>query len=118
MRLPFRTDKKWEPSRPYCRLENIVVPPAVVWWRLAKQILLMVVLITSLQVFCLSLGSPVHAQSTATLEGEVNDQHGAILPTVEITVVSRPFDVRRVSHIDADGRYQIAAPRKLFLLFS
>ena len=37
------------------------------------------------------LCNSVHAQSTASIEGQVNDQHGAIVPGVEITVV-RPRD--------------------------
>jgi hypothetical protein len=57
----------------------------------------------------LILSSSVEAQSTAALEGQVSDQHGAILRRVEITVISREFGIRRVSRTDDDGRYQIAA---------
>ena len=52
---------------------------------------------------------PVHAQSTASIEGQVNDQHGAIVRAAEITVVSREIGIRRVAVTDDDGRYQIAA---------
>ena len=55
------------------------------------------------------LCNPVHAQSTASIEGQVNDQHGAIVPGVEITVVSREIGLRRVAVTDDDGRYQIPA---------
>src|SRR5215471_15644653 len=55
------------------------------------------------------LCNPVHAQSTASIEGQVNDQHGAIIPGVEITVVNREIDLRRVVFTDVDGRYQIPA---------
>jgi hypothetical protein len=55
------------------------------------------------------LCSPIHAQSTAFIQGQVNDQHGAIVPAVEITVVSREIGIRRVAVTDADGRYQIPA---------
>jgi hypothetical protein len=58
-------------------------------------------------VICLC--SPVHAQSTASIEGQVNDQPGALVPAVEITVVSREIGIRRIAVTDADGRYQIAA---------
>jgi hypothetical protein len=50
---------------------------------------------------------PVHAQSTASLEGQVNDQHGAIVPGVEITVIGREIGLKRVTVTDDDGRYQI-----------
>jgi len=52
---------------------------------------------------------PVHAQSTASIEGQVYDQHGAVVSAVEITVVSRKIGIRRVAVTDADGRYQVAA---------
>lgn len=55
------------------------------------------------------LYSPVLAQSTSSLEGQINDQHGAIVPAVEITVVNREIGIGRVAVTDADGRYQIAA---------
>jgi Carboxypeptidase regulatory-like domain len=55
------------------------------------------------------LCNSVHAQSTASIEGQVNDQHGAIAPGVEITVVSSEIGLRRVAVTDDDGRYQIAA---------
>jgi len=52
---------------------------------------------------------PVYAQSTASIEGQVYDQHGAVVSAVEITVVSRKIGIRRVAVTDADGRYQVAA---------
>ncbi|MCM3869256.1 MAG: TonB-dependent receptor [Pyrinomonadaceae bacterium] len=55
------------------------------------------------------LCSSVHAQSTASIEGQVNDQHGAIVPGVEITAVSRDYGIRRAAVTDGDGRYQIVA---------
>ena len=55
------------------------------------------------------LCSPVHAQSTASIEGQVNDQHGAVVSAVDITVLSRKIGIRRVAVTDADGRYQAAA---------
>ena len=55
------------------------------------------------------LCGPIHAQSTASIEGQVNDQLGAIVPAVEITAVSREIGIRRVAVTDDDGRYQIAA---------
>ena len=60
-------------------------------------------------LFVVSLCSSVHAQSTASIEGQVNDQQGAIVHAVEITVVSLESGIRRVTMTDADGRYQVAA---------
>ncbi len=109
MRLSFRPDKKLEPARHYCRLDNLLVPPAVVGWGAVKQVLLSALLITSPPVLCLPLCSLAQAQSTAALEGRVNDPVGATLPAVEITAVSLEFGIRRVARTDDDGRYQIAA---------
>ena len=55
------------------------------------------------------LCNSVHAQSTASIEGQVNDQNGAVVSAVEITVVSRKIGIRRVAVTDTDGRYQVAA---------
>jgi hypothetical protein len=55
------------------------------------------------------LCAPVHAQSTASVEGQVNDQHGAVVSRVEITVVNRKIGIRRIAVTDSDGRYQVAA---------
>ena len=51
----------------------------------------------------------VHAQSTASIEGQVTDQNGALLRAVEITAVSPMMGIARVGATDDDGRYQIAA---------
>ena len=45
-----------------------------------------------------------HAQSTASIEGQVNDQNGAIVPAVEITVVSPEMGISRVAVTDDDGQ--------------
>ena len=65
------------------------------------------VLVLSLVVILLCYA--VHAQSTASIEGQVIDQNGAILRSVEITVVSNNMGIMRVGATDDDGRYQIAA---------
>jgi Carboxypeptidase regulatory-like domain/TonB dependent receptor len=51
----------------------------------------------------------VHAHSTASLEGQVIDQHGAIIGSAEIIVVSRDIGITRVALTDDEGRYQIVA---------
>ena len=43
------------------------------------------------------------------IEGQVNDQHGAVLLGVEITVVNSDIGVTRKTVTDDAGRYQIAA---------
>jgi len=64
---------------------------------------------SALLVVILLCSRPVHAQATASIEGQVTDQHGAIIPAVGITVISREIGIRRVALTDADGRYQIFA---------
>src|SRR6185369_281323 len=56
----------------------------------------------------IAFSSSVHAQSTASIEGQVIDQFGAILNEVEITVVSRESALKRIVATDEDGRYQIS----------
>jgi Carboxypeptidase regulatory-like domain len=62
-----------------------------------------------LSVVVIFLCTPVHAQSTASIEGQVSDQNGAILRAVEITVLNQKIGIMRVAVTDVDGRYQIAA---------
>ena len=57
----------------------------------------------------LLLGASVHAQSTASIEGLVTDQNGAIIPAAEINAVNREIGITRTSVSDGDGRYQIVA---------
>jgi hypothetical protein len=56
-------------------------------------------------LFC----SPVHAQSTASIEGQVTDQHSEVITGVEITLVSRELGFKRTAVTDDEGRFQIAA---------
>jgi hypothetical protein len=56
----------------------------------------------------IAFSSSVHAQSTASIEGQVIDQLGSILNEVEITVVSRESALKRIVATDEDGRYQIS----------
>lgn len=51
----------------------------------------------------------VQAQSTASIEGQIIDQNGAILRAVEISAVNPQMGIVRVGATDDDGRYQIAA---------
>jgi len=57
----------------------------------------------------LLLGGSVHGQSTASIEGLVTDQNGAVVSGAEINAVSREIGISRMSVTDDAGRYQIVA---------
>ena len=60
-------------------------------------------------VVVLALVTCVSAQSTASVEGLVTDQQGAVIARAEITARDVDIGVTRLATTDADGRYQIAA---------
>ncbi|HKE56749.1 MAG TPA: carboxypeptidase-like regulatory domain-containing protein, partial [Pyrinomonadaceae bacterium] len=47
------------------------------------------------------------AQSTASIEGQITDQNGAVVPGAEIKVVNAGIAMDRKSVTDDDGRYQM-----------
>jgi hypothetical protein len=49
------------------------------------------------------------AQSTASIEGQVVDQHGAGIPEARIVASSSAIGVERVTTTDASGQYQLVA---------
>lgn len=49
------------------------------------------------------------AQSTASIEGQVTDQSGAVLPAVQISASSQQQGITRRTIADDTGRYEIAA---------
>jgi hypothetical protein len=53
--------------------------------------------------------SPVLAQATATIEGEIVDQTGAVIPGGEIAARSPVIGVARIAVADGSGRYQFAS---------
>lgn len=57
----------------------------------------------------LLLCTSVQAQSTASLEGSITDQRGALIRRAEITATDDSIGVRRSSVTDDSGRYQIPA---------
>src|SRR5437762_11174023 len=59
--------------------------------------------------FALIVSTPIYAQSTASIEGQVTDQHDAIVPATEITAFNRETGIKRTAVTDDVGRYQIAA---------
>ena len=58
-------------------------------------------------LFLLSIS--VDGQSTASLEGSITDQNGAVISRAEITATDNSIGVTRTSVTDNSGRYQIPA---------
>lgn len=52
---------------------------------------------------------PISAQSTASIEGQVVDQHGAVVAGVKLVARSPAIGVERVTLSDTGGRYQFPA---------
>lgn len=49
------------------------------------------------------------AQSTATLQGTVTDQKGAVVPGAAVTVRNKATSLERTTQTDSQGNYQVAA---------
>ena len=64
-------------------------------------------ILVSLMLAALSLS--VFAQSTATLQGNVTDQSGAVVSGVKVTVRNQATGAERIAQTDSDGNYQVAA---------
>ncbi|HEX7332727.1 MAG TPA: carboxypeptidase regulatory-like domain-containing protein [Pyrinomonadaceae bacterium] len=62
-----------------------------------------------LLVAALLATSPALAQSTATLQGTVNDAKGAVLPNATVVVRNRSTASERTTQTDSDGNYLVAA---------
>jgi hypothetical protein len=60
-------------------------------------------------VVLLVLSCCAHAQSTASIEGFITDQHGAFIAAAEITAREPAIGVSRQAITDTSGWYQIAA---------
>jgi hypothetical protein len=60
-------------------------------------------------VVLLVLSCCAHAQSTASIEGFITDQHGAFIADAEITARDPAIGVTRQAITDVSGRYQIVA---------
>ena len=63
----------------------------------------------SVLVLLLVLSTCVYAQSTASIEGLITDQHGASINEAEIVASDPAIGVSRVAITDESGRYQIPA---------
>ena len=51
----------------------------------------------------------IYAQSTASIEGQVFDHHGSVIPRARIIARNEATSIERVATSDANGRYQFAA---------
>jgi len=49
------------------------------------------------------------AQSTATLQGSISDQSGAVVSGAKVTVRNQATGAERIAQTDSDGNYQVAA---------
>jgi len=56
-----------------------------------------------------ALSSSAFAQSTATLQGSVTDQSGAVVSGVKVTVRNQATGAERIVQTDSEGNYQVAA---------
>jgi hypothetical protein len=56
-----------------------------------------------------ALSSSAFAQSTATLQGNVTDQSGAVVSGAKVTVRNQATGTERIVQSDSDGNYQAAA---------
>jgi len=59
--------------------------------------------------FCLGCGLTVFAQSSATLQGTVSDQKGALMPKAKVVVHNQATGLERTAETDDEGNYQVAA---------
>ena len=75
-----------------------MIPHRVHAWSLAMAVF-------SLPLLC----APLSAQSTASIEGRITDQNGALVPKAEITASSQLIGIDRRCTTDDSGRYQIAS---------
>ena len=53
----------------------------------------------------LALSAAASAQSTATLQGTVTDQQGAVVPNAKVTVRLRATGAERTAQTDSEGNY-------------
>jgi hypothetical protein len=53
--------------------------------------------------------SPAFGQSTATVQGTITDEKGAVVPNATVTVRNKATSFERTTQTDSDGNYQLAA---------
>src|SRR6187431_2585194 len=60
-------------------------------------------------VVCVLASTNTRAQSSTSIEGQIVDPLGAVVPRVEVRAVNQAIGVERVTVTDDDGRYELAA---------
>src|ERR1700755_621972 len=60
-------------------------------------------------VLCLLLSATASPQSTATVQGTVTDQQGAVVPNAKVVVHSNATGLERTAQTDSGGNYHIAS---------
>jgi hypothetical protein len=60
-------------------------------------------------LWILLLNAPCLGQSTASIEGLVRDQNGALVPSVQIRAINSSTSIDRTAVTDGSGRYQISS---------
>src|SRR5438093_1889999 len=60
-------------------------------------------------VFLFGAAATVLSQSTATLQGTVTDQKGAVVPGAKVTARNQATAIERTTQTDSDGNYAIAS---------
>src|SRR5947207_68185 len=73
---------------------------------LSKRIALLFPLLMLVAAFATSSAL---AQSTATVQGTVTDNKGAVIPNATVVVRNRNTSTERTTQTDSDGNYQVAA---------
>jgi outer membrane receptor protein involved in Fe transport len=68
-----------------------------------------VFILLAIPTLVLVAGSRAFGQSTATLQGSVTDQKGAVVPNATVTVRNRATSFERTTQSDSAGNYQVAA---------
>jgi hypothetical protein len=60
-------------------------------------------------LFCFFGCATAVAQSTATVQGTVTDQQGAVVPDAKVVVSNQATGIERTVQTDSEGNYQVAA---------
>jgi hypothetical protein len=66
-------------------------------------------LVAAVSIILLPLCTQIRAQSSASIEGRITDQNGALVPNAEIKALNQAIAVERTTTTDDSGRYQINA---------
>jgi hypothetical protein len=74
-----------------------------------RNIFVYAIILFAIPFFMAVTASTALAQSSATLQGTVTDQKGAVVPNATVTVRNRATSFERTTQTDSIGNYQVAA---------